>query len=161
MNYCTLYTHGKSRDKNWLTHMENFSGKGGSISERIRDAGEYVPHRLGRLSLSGAGHMGVGVQGKLGGKVTQHPGCRPLDSPAQAQRSGLRRKRLTPLIKRRCPEWTEGIGRSHAMSEPCPYGMAREIWSRRRRGGAYGGRLLYPLPTAGYGKRFLFSAVCR
>ena len=39
-------------------------------------AGEDIPHRLCRLALSGAGHMGVGIQSKTGGEVPQHTGHR-------------------------------------------------------------------------------------
>ena len=37
-------------------------------------AGEYIPHSLFCLALSGAGHMDFGVQSESGGGVPQHTG---------------------------------------------------------------------------------------
>ena len=88
-------------------------------SHLVLSSSQHPCHGLGRLSLGGPGHMGVGIQSEPGGEVAQHAGGRLFQNPAQAQRSGLRRER-----------------RSHGMSEPCPDGTGRGIWSWRRRGGA-------------------------
>ena len=61
-------------------------------------------HGLGRLALSGAGHMGVGIQSKTGGEVPQHTGHRLDIHPVLQSQSGEGVPEIMkPDLRQSCP----------------------------------------------------------